>query len=139
MKYIYAAFAFGFCLILSAGQVQAGGSEENTELCKEAAERYKSIEWETPAEPGTVIVQMYKYNFCPKTLTVKAGTKVRWVNVDKRTSHSVWLKEAGLAESDRYFPEELWEHTFDKAGEYPYLCGPHGIEEGMTAHITVTP
>jgi plastocyanin len=83
---------------------------------------------------------MHKYTFCPTSITVKRGTKVRFVNVDKRTSHSVWFKEEGKPESDRLFGEEFTEVLFDgPPAVYPYLCGPHWESEGMTGTVTVTP
>ena len=63
---------------------------------------------------------------------------MRVINVDKRTSHSVWFKEAGKEESERLFPEEGWSITFGTPGEYPYVCGPHGEQEGMVGKVTVT-
>lgn len=111
--------------------------EERERICAEAEKRYQEL---FDGESGDVsVVKMYKYNFCPMDLTVTAGTTVRWINVDKRTSHSVWLKVAGIEETDRLFPEESWEHQFADSGEYPYLCGPHGKQEGMTGKVTVVP
>jgi plastocyanin len=70
---------------------------------------------------------------------VKQGATVRWINVDRRTSHSVWFKEAGRGESERAFPEELVEMTIDlPPGEHPYLCGPHWEREGMVGRLRVT-
>ena len=88
-------------------------------------------------DDGVVVVKLYKYTFCPLNVTVKPGTTVRWVNVDKRTSHSVWLKQAGVAESERFFPEEQWEFPFITPGEYPYLCGPHWDQEDMRGFVRV--
>jgi plastocyanin len=82
---------------------------------------------------------MYKYNFCPAQITVPAGTTVRWVNVDKRTSHSVLSPDAGMPESDRAFPEETIEFTFLEPGEQKYLCGPHWETQEMIGMVTVTP
>ena len=73
----------------------------------------------------TVVVEIKEYKFQPPTVTVKVGATVKWVNREKRTSHSVWFKDEGLPESDRFFPEESWQRTFDKPGTYPYTCGPH--------------
>ncbi|MBT4940598.1 MAG: hypothetical protein HON14_15790 [Rhodospirillaceae bacterium] len=56
----------------------------------------------------------------------------------KRTSHSVWMKEANINESDRFFPEEIWQHTFTESGAYPYLCGPHWKEQDMRGFVKVT-
>ncbi len=126
---------------LSPGPTFATSDEaERERICAKAEKRYQELFGKPSSAEPVVIVTMYKYTFCPTVLTVKRGTTVRWVNVDKRTSHSVWLKEAGKEESDRLFPEESWEITYDvPPGEYPYLCGPHGKEEGMTGKVIVTP
>jgi len=69
---------------------------------------------------------------------VPVGTTVRWVNVDKRTSHSVLAPEAGMPESDRAFPEEHVEFTFSMPGPVDYLCGPHWETQDMVGMVTVT-
>ncbi len=88
----------------------------------------------TAAEP--TIVRIEDYKFLPAQITVKAGTTVRWLNAEKRTSHSIWFKDEGLEESPRFFPEEYWERTFDRPGTYPYTCGPH---PEMKAVVEVIP
>ena len=128
---------------LSASPVQAAGGEieitpERAKICAKAEKRYASLYPDAPKD-GVVIVKLYKYNFCPANITVKPGTTVRWVNVDKRTSHSVWLKEASVDESERFFPEETWQYTFENPGTFPYLCGPHWKEEGMKGFVRVEP
>jgi len=132
------AVALGLGLLLAAGPSGVTEADETTEICAEADKRYEAMETTVGADPGDVIVKMHKYTFCPPDLTVKAGTTVRWINVDKRTSHSVWFKEAGEEESERLFPEEGWSITFDTPGENPYVCGPHGEQEGMVGKVTVT-
>jgi len=87
------------------------------------------------SETVEVIIQGYKYQ--PAEIKVKVGTKVRWVNKEKRTSHSViWSGPMGGLESERFFPGESYEHTFDKPGVYPYVCGPHPEMKGA---VIVTP
>lgn len=89
-----------------------------------------------PAHAGeTAEVVMEKMTFVPQHLKVKAGTTIIWVNQEKRTNHSVFFEKEGLPESDRMFPGEKWQRTFDKPGTYPYRCGPH---EEMTGVIEVT-
>ncbi len=113
---------------------------ERRRICATAEARYQTIYGKPSASEAVAIVKMYKYNFCPADLTVAPGTKVRWVNVDKRTSHSVWFEEAGRAESDRLFPDEVVEFEVDlSAGDHPYLCGPHWEQEGMRGSVTVAP
>ncbi len=121
--------------LTGAGEVKM--TEERTKACAKAEKRFAKLFPDAKPEPGVVIVKLYKYNFCPANLTVKPGTEVRWINVDRRTSHSVWLKQAGLAESERFFPEEIWRHTFTEAGNYPYLCGPHWKDEDMRGLVKV--
>lgn len=114
-------------------------ADEAAELCAKAEERYVDIFGQPSSQAeGVTVVTMYKYRFCPEKLKVPVGTTVRWVNVDKRTSHSVHLKEAGEPESDRLFPEETFEFTFLSAGSQQYLCGPHWETQEMIGMITVT-
>jgi len=114
------------------------GDTEKTSLCVEAEERYVDMFGHASSEEEDVtVVTMYKYNFCPAEITVPAGTTVRWVNVDKRTSHSVLSPDAGMPESDRAFPEEFVEFTFLEPGAAKYLCGPHWETQKMLGMVTV--
>ncbi len=131
-----AVLAAGFIVAQTATATTS--DEERKKICAKAEKRYQKLFGKLPSEEDVTVVMMHKYTFCPHQIEVKQGTTVRWVNVDKRTSHSVWFKEAGKEESDRLFGEEKVEMTFDlPPGEYPYLCGPHWKEEGMTGKVTV--
>lgn len=130
-----------FLVFLSASTTAShtATEEERKKICNDAEQRYQKLFGKPSAEEDVTIVKMYKYNFCPPQLEVKQGTTVRWVNVDRRTSHSVWLKEAGKPESDRLFSEEHTQMKFDlPVGEYPYLCGPHWKDDGMTGRVIVS-
>lgn len=81
------------------------------------------------AEP--VVVDIRDYKFIPAALTVKAGTTVKWTNSEKRTTHSVLFTGDGGYESERLFPGEAWQRTFDKPGRYAYTCGPHPEMKGL--------
>ena len=74
---------------------------------------------------GVAEVKIEHYKFDPPELKVKVGTTVRWVNNEKRASHSVIWLGAGGVESERMFPGESYQRKFDKPGTYPYSCGPH--------------
>jgi len=83
------------------------------------------------AANGVAEVRIEQYKFDPPELKVKAGTTVKWVNNEKRTSHSViWLGPDGF-ESERLFPGETYQRKFDKSGTYPYTCGPHPEMKGV--------
>jgi plastocyanin len=113
--------------------------EDKAAICAEAEDRYVELFGHPTAETEDVtVVTMYKYNFCPAALEVPVGTTVRWVNVDKRTSHSVLVKNSGEPESDRAFPEESIEFTFLVPGPQDYLCGPHWETQNMIGIVTVT-
>ncbi len=78
-----------------------------------------------PALAGdTVEVGIREYRYDPPELKVKAGTTVRWVNNEKRVSHSV-LMIGRSEESERFFPGEKWSRAFPEAGRFEYRCGPH--------------
>jgi len=126
-------------LLLLASPALAA-DEDTAELCAEAEDRYVELFGQpSSAVEDAEVVLMYKYNFCPAELEVKAGTTVRWVNVDKRTSHSVLLKDGNEPESDRLFPEESVDLTFLTPGPQEYLCGPHWETQNMIGMITVNP
>lgn len=79
----------------------------------------------------TVEVSIKDYKFVPAELKIKASTTVKWINDEKRTTHSVLFTGPGGFESERFFPGESWQRTFDKPGVYPYSCGPHPEMKGM--------
>lgn len=112
--------------------------DDQTSVCVQAEKRYVEI-FETPSSEArdVVVIKMYKNNFCPNQITVPVGTTVRWVNVDKRASHSVLAPAVGIAESDRAFPTERIEFTFLTPGPVNYMCGPHWETQGMMGVISV--
>mgnify|MGYP001244542552 CR=1 FL=1 len=82
------------------------------------------------AEP-TVTVEIQNYTYVPAEVKIRPGDTVRWVNKEKRTSHSILFPAEGGMESDRIFPDESWQRTFSKVGSYPYTCGPHPEMKGL--------
>ncbi|MEP3274844.1 MAG: plastocyanin/azurin family copper-binding protein [Stappiaceae bacterium] len=116
----------------------SANDDKTAAICGEAEKRYVELFGHPSSdEEGITVVTMYKYKFCPAHLTVPVGTTVRWVNVDKRTSHSVVVKDT--PESDRLFPEETFEFTFLLPGDQDYLCGPHWETQNMIGMVTVEP
>ena len=108
-------------------------------VCAEAEERYQEIFGRPSSAEPFAVVLMYQSAFCSADITVAQGDSVRWSNVEKRTSHSIWFKDAGRAESERVFPEENIDMVVDlPAGEHTYLCGPHWERQNMIGLLTVT-
>lgn len=81
-----------------------------------------------------VEVTIRDYRFSPQEIRIKAGDTVKWINAEKRTSHSVLFPAENGLESERLFPEESWQRTFKLPGTYKYRCGPH---EEMTGVVIV--
>ncbi len=88
--------------------------------CRSTGANFNSQLSESPIE-----VTLLKFEFIPKTLHIKVGQTVRWINKEKRQYHSVWFKQQGEQESDYLFPEDSLEKKFVTPGSYPYRCGPH--------------
>ena len=85
----------------------------------------------------THVVEMKDFKFIPEEITIKVGDTVRWVNTERRQFHTIWFKDLGEKETVEFFPDETYEKTFDKAGSYPYLCGPHWEDREMKGVIHV--
>lgn len=82
----------------------------------------------------TVEVTILGYRFSPQEVRIKAGDTVKWINREKRTSHSVLFPAENGLESERMFPDESWRRKFTQPGSYGYRCGPH---EEMKGSIVV--
>lgn len=78
-----------------------------------------------------VEVSIEKMLFVPQLVKIKPGTTVKWANHEKRNNHSILFEKEGFPESERLFPGESWQRTFDKPGVYPYICGPHPEMTGV--------
>lgn len=86
-----------------------------------------------------VDVVIQNYRFQPQEIRIQPGDTVRWLNREKRTSHSIVLSDVRERESERFFPDENWLHRFDKPGIYPYHCGPHPEMTGQVVVVASSP
>lgn len=85
----------------------------------------------TQNAPNTIAIQNFAFN--PNTLTVKAGTKVTWINQDS-TTHTVTSDNGAFQSSGNLNPGDKYTFTFNKTGTYPFHCSIH---PSMTGQITV--
>ena len=114
--------------------------QDATANCAAAEKRYREITGQPSAEAKPPVVLLFNYAFCPAEVSVTRGSTLRFINVDKRTSHSVWFKAAGKAESERFFGGEHVDMTIDlPPGTHEVLCGPHWEHQNMRAMVRVTP
>lgn len=68
-------------------------------------------------------VRVDNFTFSPETLTVKANSKVTWVNKDD-IPHVIASTD-GLFKSKALDTDQDYSYTFTKAGTYSYYCAIH--------------
>lgn len=72
-------------------------------------------------------IKITNFKFEPKELTVTAGTTVYWINDGNR--HTVEADD-GSFKSEVLKQGDKFEHTFTRAGSFPYHCEFHGEKGG---------
>src|SRR5215213_10258195 len=81
----------------------------------------------------TRTVSIQNFSFKPANITIKRGTKVRWINKDS-TAHTATANNGRSFDSGRLRPGQSYAHTFKSAGKKPYHCE---IYPDMKGTITV--
>ena len=76
----------------------------------------------TSAAPAANQITIKDFMFAPASLTIKAGTTVTWLNEDEEP-HTV--VSAGLFRSKAIDTKETFTFTFEKPGEYHFVCTIH--------------
>ena len=74
----------------------------------------------------TVLIQGFKFK--PANITIKRGTRVRWINKD--SAHHTATANKGAFNSGLLSKGERYSHTFKSAGKKPYHCRPHPFMRG---------
>lgn len=73
------------------------------------------------------------FQFQPKDITVKVGTKIIWTNGDD-IEHSVTAgapgKETKTFDSGFFKKDGTWEMTFSQAGTFEFFCKRHPSMKG---------
>jgi plastocyanin len=70
----------------------------------------------------TVLIQ--NFSFKPAKVTIKRGTKVRWINKDS-TAHTATANNGRSFDSGRLGKGQRYTHTFKSAGKKRYHCEIH--------------
>ena len=78
-------------------------------------------------------VQIVDFNYKPANLQVKAGTTVTFTNEDG-FAHTATAKDKSF-DSGNLEEGGTFEHTFDEAGTFDYICAIHN---SMTGKVTVS-
>ena len=72
---------------------------------------------------ATVDVKIDNFSFTPPTITIPAGTTVKWTNHDD-IPHTVVNDDQKL-KSKALDTDESYSYTFTKPGTYSYFCSIH--------------
>jgi plastocyanin len=71
----------------------------------------------------TVLIQDFRFK--PAHITIKRGTKVRWINKDSAPHTATSFVPPRSFDSGRLGKGQRYSHTFNKAGKKRYLCKIH--------------
>lgn len=94
-----------------------------------------SVAYSAPADNQAAMetaIRIDNFSFVPATVTIPAGTTVRWTNRDD-IPHSVVADDKSF-KSKALDTDDQFTYTFAKPGTYHYFCGLH---PKMTATVVV--
>ena len=146
MRYLVLLCAVAACLLLVAGCTQPAAPQQTAPAAPEQTAASTPVSGDTAAAaaPTTAVtatssvsdntVSIKEMAFDPATITVKAGSIIRWVNRDS-VVHSVVFTDTGINPSGALSASQSFSVKFNTPGTYPYHCGIH---PKMTGTVVVT-
>jgi plastocyanin len=89
------------------------------------------------AGPATQTVDIAKFAFAPREITIAPGTRVRWTNHDE-TPHTLTSQAAHKVFSSPGLDiDDHFEFVFDNEGNFAYFCTVHPMMTGVV-HVRKT-
>ncbi|HEY0339155.1 MAG TPA: cupredoxin family copper-binding protein [Burkholderiales bacterium] len=79
--------------------------------------------------PSAPTIEITKFAFGPKEITVRPGTKIVWANRDE-TPHTVASNDKSFA-SKGLDTNDKFEHAFSTEGDFAYYCTLHPFMTGV--------
>lgn len=97
----------------------------------------------TSAETSQPVrVTIHDHTFVPRTIHVKAGQQIVWLNTDQDphtvTSGANNIDDGRWTSSDLIADGQTFTLRINQPGTYPYFCKPHEYEESMHGTIIVS-
>ena len=77
----------------------------------------------------TATIEITRFAFQPKEITVAPGTTIVWTNHDE-IPHTVTSADKVLA-SKAMDTDDVYQHTFDDEGDVAYFCAVHPFMTGI--------
>jgi plastocyanin len=130
-------FLLGIVCLGAGGYIAyAGGRVRHREFRTEPAPAKTHADATPAPEPvstnavtaAQVQIRLLKYS--PDTIEIKAGETIEWKN-DDLTPHTVTSEGNGGFDSGSIEPGASWRRTFDKAGNFSYICTFHPEMKGI--------
>jgi plastocyanin len=135
MKLIYSvACGIGAFFALNCGSGDEGGYGSGSGSGTSSSETKASA-----TDAAVVEVKVNGHDFEPSVVHIKAGQKVRWVWVSGRhnvISGNTCVADGTFSSGSTAATPSTFEHTFEKAGSFPYFCDPH-CSIGMKGNVIV--
>ena len=78
----------------------------------------------------TVVIQNFRFK--PGQITIKRGTRVRWINKEMHP-HTATANKKGSFDSGRLGKGQRYSHVFKTAGKKAYHCKIHPFMRGSVA------
>lgn len=90
----------------------------------------------------TVHVTIHDHTFVPRTVHVKVGQEIVWLNTDQ-DPHTVTSGSSGTGDgiwksSPLIVDGQTFTLRLERPGTYPYFCKPHQYEQSMHGTIVVS-
>lgn len=77
--------------------------------------------------PVEILIQSFAFR--PESVTVAAGTEVKWTNVDS-PGHNIMSDDGSTIKSPKLAKGESWSMVFTTPGTYTYICSIHPSMKG---------
>jgi plastocyanin len=81
------------------------------------------------APAPTVDINIARFAYGPKDITIAPGTRIVWTNRDE-TPHTVTSSDKSFA-SKGLDTDDKFEHTFTSEGDFSYICTVHPFMTGV--------
>jgi plastocyanin len=79
--------------------------------------------------PATVSIDISKFAFEPKEVTVTPGTRIIWTN-DDESPHTVTSQDKTFS-SRAMDTDDRFEYLFNSVGDFSYYCAVHPFMTGV--------
>lgn len=81
------------------------------------------------AAPKTVTIDIKNFAYSKKTVTIRVGQRIKWVNRDEHR-HNAYSSKSGGPKGPLLGKGKSWTWTAKKAGTFSYYCTPHTFMKG---------